>query len=564
MGFFWTIVILIVLLGLTWRYLGAYMAAVFEGRVQFLAWAERPFYRLLRTGPAEEYEQPWKRYASSTVIFSALFLAFGYLLLRIQGSLPLNPQHFGAVAPALSLNTIVSFVTNTNWQNYGGETTLSYFSQIGVLTVQQFVSAAVGIAAAIALVRGFSRRSSPTIGNFWVDITRCMLYILLPVAFVAGIIVVGQGAVQTLAGPVVIHDALNGVTQTIPRGPAGFMASIMQFGTNGGGFFNADLAHPFENPTAITNLLYIWLTLSIPFALTYTFGKMVKSVRHGAALLAAMVIIFGAWVSFTAYAEHQNTPAVAAAGVHSSVGNTEGKEVRFGIPTSALFNVSMTQTSDGAVDSATDSYTPIGGFGALSGMMLGEVTPGGVGSGLYTILIYAIIAVFIGGLMIGRTPEYLGKKIQAKEVKLAGLGALVMPLVVLVLTAIAVSIHAGRAGPLNGGPHGFTEILYAFTSQGNNNGSAMAGLTGNTAFYNVLGAIDMLIGRFGILIPALALAGSLAAKHVVPASLGTFRTDNTMFIGLTIGVIIIIGGLTFFPAISLGPIVEQLSRGRFF
>ena len=441
---------------------------------------------------------------------------------------------------------------------------MSYFSQIGVLTVQQFVSAAVGIAVAIAMVRGFSRRNSPTIGNFWVDITRCMLYILLPIVFLTGIVIVGQGAVQTLAGPVSIHDSLNGVTQTIPRGPAGFMGTIMQIGTNGGGFFDVDLAHPFENPTALTNLIYIWLTLSIPFSLTYTFGKMVKSIRHGVALLAVMVIIFGSWVAFTSYAEHQNNPAVLAAGVHSTVGNTEGKEVRFGDTTSALFNVSMTQTSDGAVDSATDSYNPMGGFGPLTGMMLGEVTPGGVGSGMYTLLIYAIIAVFIGGLMIGRTPEYLGKKIQAKEMKLAGLGALVMPIIVLVLTGIAVSIHAGRAGPLNCGPHGFTEILYALTSQANNNGSAMAGLNGNTTFYNVIGAIDMLIGRFGIIIPALALGGSLAAKNVVPASLGTFRTDNTMFIGLVIGVILIIGGLTFFPAVSLGPIVEQLSHGKFF
>ena len=564
MGFTWTIIVLVIALGLSWRYLGSYMAAVFEGRVHFLGWAERPFYRLLGTGPEPEREQNWKRYAGAAVIFSAAFIGVGYLLLRIQGSLPLNPQHFGAVSQALSFNTATSFVTNTNWQNYGGETTMSYFSQIGVLTVQQFVSAAVGIAVAIAMVRGFSRRNSPTIGNFWVDITRCMLYILLPVAFLAGFIAVGQGAVQTLAGPVSIHDSLNGVTQTIARGPAGFMGPIMQFGTNGGGFFNVDLAHPFENPTGLTNLLYIWLTLSIPFALTYTFGKMVRSIRHGVALLAAMVIIFGVWVGFTSYAEHGQNPAVVAAGVHSTVGNTEGKEVRFGDTSSALFNVSMTQTSDGAVDSATDSYNPMGGFGPLTGMMLGEVTPGGTGSGIYTILIYAVIAVFIGGLMIGRTPEYLGKKIQAKEVKLAGLGALVMPIIVLVLTAIAVSIHAGRAGPLNAGPHGFSEILYGLTSQGNNNGSAMAGLTGNTTFYNVVGAIDMLIGRFGIMIPALALGGSLAAKNVVPESLGTFRTDNGMFVGLTIGVIIIIGGLTFFPAVSLGPIVEQLSHGRFF
>ena len=562
MGFFLTIVVLVIALGLAWRYLGSYMAAVFEGRVHYLAWAERPFYRALGTGP--EHEQSWRRYAGSLVIFSAVFLAVGYLLLRVQGSLPLNPQHLGAVTPALSFNTAVSFLTNTNWQNYGGETAMSYFSQIGVLTVQQFVSAAVGIAAAIAVVRGFSRHNSPTIGNFWVDITRCMLYILLPITFVAGIIVVGQGAVQTLAGTATVHDALNGVTQTIARGPAGFMGTIMQLGTNGGGFFNVALAHPVENPTGLPNLLYIWLTLSIPFALTYTFGKMVGSIRQGVALLAAMVLIFGVWVGFTSYSEHTNNPAVVAAGLTSQpTGNMEGKEVRFGDTTTALFNVSMTQTSDGAVDGATDSFNPMGGFGPLTGMMLGEVTPGGTGSGMYTMLIYAVLAVFIGGLMIGRTPEYLGKKIQAREVKLAGLGSLVMPLIVLILTGIAVSVHAGQVGPENAGPHGFSEILYALTSQANNNGSAFAGLTGNTAFYNIVGAIDMLIGRFGVMIPALALGGSLAAKGVVPASVGTFRTDNPMFIGLVIAVILIIGGLTFFPAVSLGPIVEQLSHGKF-
>ena len=562
MGYFWTIVTLVIALGITWRYLGSYMAAVFEGRVHFLGWAERPVYRLLGTGP--EHEQTWKRYAGSLVIFSAVSIAFTYLIIRIQGSLPLNPQQFGAVKPGLTFNTASSFVTNTNWQNYGGETTMSYFSQIGALTVQQFVSPAVGIAVAIAMVRGFSRRNSPTIGNFWVDITRCMLYILVPMAFVAGIIFVGQGAVQTLAGTVSIHNSLNGVTQTIPRGPIGFMEAIKQLGTNGGGFLNANSATTFENPTGLTNWLSIYLLLSIPFALTYTFGKMVGSVRHGATLLAAMVIIFGSWVTFTSYAEHQNNPAVVAAGVHSTTGNTEGKEVRFGDTTTALFGVSSTNTSTGSADASYDSFTPIGGFGLLTGMMLGEVTPGGTGSGLYTILIYAIIAVFIGGLMIGRTPEYLGKKIQAKEVKLAGLGALVMPIIVLVFTAIAVSIHAGRVGPLNSGPHGFTEILYGLTSQGNNNGSAFGGLTGNTAFYNVVGAVDMLLGRFGIMIPALALGGALAAKNVVPESLGTFRTDNGMFVGLTIGVIVIIGGLTFFPAISLGPVVEQLTHGSFF
>jgi K+-transporting ATPase ATPase A chain len=375
---------------------------------------------------------------------------------------------------------------------------------------------------------------------------------------------VGEGAVQTLAGTVTIHNPLNGVTQTIPRGPIGFMEAIKQLGTNGGGFLNANSATTFENPTGLTNWLSIYLLLCIPFALTYTFGKMVGSVRHGAALLGAMVIIVGSWAAFTTYSEHTNNPAIVTAGVPSTVGNTVGKEVRFGDTSSALFGVASTSTSTGSADSSYDSFNPMGGFGLLSGMMLGEVTPGGTGSGLYTILVYAIIAVFIGGLMIGRTPEYLGKKIQAKEVKLAGLAALVMPIIVLVFTAIAMSTHAGRAGPLNSGPHAFSEILYALTSQGNNNGSAFAGLTGNTAFYNIIGGIDMLLGRFAIMVAVLALGGVLAAKQVVPASVGTFRTDNSMFIGLTIGVILIIGGLTFFPAVSLGPIVEQLSHGKFF
>src|SRR5579862_2371701 len=448
------------------------MEAVFDGRVRWLAWAERPIYRALGTSP--EQEQSWKRYAAALVVFSGISIGLTYLLLRLQGSLPLNPQHLGAVSPALAFNTSSSFVTNTNWQNYGGETTMSYFSQIGALTVQQFVSPAVGIIAAIAMARGFSRHSSKTIGNFLVDLTRCMFYILLPIAFVAGIIFVGQGAVETLSGTISVHDALNGVTQTIARGPIGFMEAIKQLGTNGGGFLNANSATTFENPTALTNWLSIYLLLSIPFALTYTFGKMVGSVRHGVALLAAMTLIFGVWVGFTSYSEHTNNPAIVAAGVHSTVGNTEGKQAQFGDTTTALFGVASTSTSTGSADAAYDSFNPMGGFGLLTGMMLGEVTPGGTGSGLYTILIYAIIAVFIGGLMIGRTPEYLGKKIQAKEVKLAGLGALVMPIIVLVFTAIAVSIHAGRVGPLNSGPHGFTEILYGLTSQGNNNGSAMA------------------------------------------------------------------------------------------
>ncbi len=563
MGFFWTIVVLLVLLALAWRYLGAYMVAVFEGRVHFLEFIERPIYALLGTSP--EKEQTWKRYAGSVVVFSGLSIGITYAILRLQGSLPLNPQHFGAVGPALSWNTATSFVTNTNWQNYGGEETLSYLSQMCSLTVQQFVTPAVGIAAALVIIRGFSKKGSPTVGNFWVDVTRGLLYVITPIAIIGGLIFVGQGAVDTLGGPVNIHNALNGVSQTIAVGPVGFMEAIKQLGTNGGGFFNINSAHPFENPTGLTNLLSIFLLLSIPVSLTYVFGKMVGALRQGVAVLAAMTIIFGCWVGFAVAAEHQANPAVQAAGlIHQPTGNTTGKEVRFGVPSSALFGVSSTQTSTGSADSAYDSFTPIGGGALLTGMMLGEVTPGGVGSGMYTILIYAIIAVFIGGLMVGRTPEYLGKKIQATEVKLAGLGTVVMPITVLVVTGLAVGLHAGQVGPENSGPHGFSEILYALTSQGNNNGSAFGGLTGNTPFYNILGGIDMLIGRFGIMIPAIALGGVLAAKNVVSAGAGTFRSDTPLFVGFLIGVIIIVGGLTFFPAVSLGPIVEQLSHGKFF
>ena len=563
MAFFWTIALLVVMLGLAWRFLGSYMASVFEGRVTWLAWVERPVYRVL--GIDAQAEQTWQRYAGALVVFSGVAIVFTYAIERLQGSLPWNPQHLGAVPQALSWNTAVSFVTNTNWQNYAGESTMSYFTQMTALTVQQFVSAAVGIAVAIALVRGFARKGSPTIGNFWVDVVRCCLYILLPVAFVAGLVFVGQGAVDTLAGPVTVHNALTGTTQVVARGPVGFMEAIKQFGTNGGGFFNANGSHPFEDPTGLTHFLSYFLLLCIPVALTYTFGKMVGNRRQGVALLAAMTLIFGAWVGFSAFAESQPNPAVTAThAVAQPQGSMVGKEVRFGPLPTALYNVASTQTSTGSVSGANDSLTPMGGFGTLSGMMLGEVTPGGVGSGLYTILLMAIIAVFLGGLMVGRTPEYLGKKIQATEVKLAAFGVLVMPITVLVLAGIAVSVHAGRAGPGNAGPHGFTEILYAYTSQANNNGSAFAGLTGDSAFYNVTGAVAMLLGRFAIIVPALALAGGLARKTPVPAGLGTFRTDTPLFVGLVVGVIVIIGGLTFFPAVALGPLVEQLSHGKLF
>ncbi len=563
MTFAWTIVALVVALAICWRFLGSYMAAVFEGRVRWLRFAERPIYRVIGVNP--ESEQTWKQYATSLIIFSAAAIGVTYLIFRLQGVLPFNPQHLPAVSPALAWNTAVSFVTNTNWQAYSGETTMSYLSQMGALAVQNFASAAVGVAVAVALIRGFARKGAKTIGNFWVDMIRCTIYVLLPIAFVAAIVFMAQGALQTLAGPVHIHDALNGVSQVIPRGPVASQESIKQLGTNGGGFFNANGADPFENPTGLTNFLSILLILCIPVGLTYTFGKMVGSVRQGVAILGVMAVLFGGWLAITSVSEHQSNPAVAAAGLsHQPTGNMEGKEVRFGDTSSALYATASTQTSTGSVDSAEDSYTPMGGFAVLTGMMLGEVSPGGVGSGLYTILLFAIITVFIGGLMVGRTPEYLGKKIQAREVKLAALGVLVMPIVVLILTAIAVSVHAGRIGPLNAGPHGFSEILYDFTSVTNNNGSAFAGISANTAFYNVINTFGLLLGRFAIMVPVLALAGALAVKKTVAASAGTFRTDQPMFVGLLVGVVLIVGALTFFPAVSLGPIVEQFSHGRFF
>jgi len=563
MSFAWTIVALIVVLAIAWRFLGSYMASVYEGRVRWLSFVERPVYRMLGTSP--EAEQSWQRYAVSLISFSGVALLVTYGIFRLQGVLPFNPQHLPGVTPALSWNTAVSFVTNTNWQAYSGESTMSYLSQMGSLAVQNFASAAVGMAVAIALIRGFARRGRKTIGNFWVDLVRGTIYVLFPIAFVAAIVFITQGALQTLGGPVHIYDALNGVHQAIPRGPIASQETIKQLGTNGGGFFNANGASPFENPTGLTNFLSIVLILCIPVALTYTFGKMVGGVRQGVAILAVMAILFFGWLGIASVSEHQANPAVAAAGlVHQPTGNMEGKEVRFGDTSSALYATTSTQTSTGSVDSAEDSYTPMGGFAVLTGMMLGEVSPGGVGSGMYTMLLFAIITVFIGGLMVGRTPEYIGKKIQSREVKLAAFGVLVMPITVLVLTAVAVSVHAGQIGPLNSGPHGFSEILYGFTSVTNNNGSAFAGLSANTAFYNVIETIGLLLGRFAIIVPVLGLAGALAIKEPVAESVGTFSTKSPMFVGLTTGVVLIVGALTFFPAVSLGPVVEQFSHGKFF
>ncbi|MDA8391372.1 MAG: potassium-transporting ATPase subunit KdpA [Actinomycetota bacterium] len=562
MSFGLTLVALFLALAVAWRFLGAYMVAVLDGRVHWLAFVERPLYRLLKVDP--ESEQSWQQYSVSLLLFSGVSILVTYGLLRLQGLLPFNPQRLPAVSPALAWNTSVAFATNTDWQNYVGEQTMSYFSQMANLAVQNFFSPAVAIAVAVALIRGFARKGSPTIGNFWLDMIRSILYLLLPISFVMALVFVGEGGVQTLGGPAHVHDVLSGAAQTIPRGPVASQEAIKQLGTNGGGFFNANSAHPFENPTGLTNWLTLVLFLSIPVALTYVFGKMVGSLRQGVAVLAAMVFFFGTWTAFTTAAEKGPNPAVAAAGVLQPRGNTVGKEARFGVSSSALFGVAATQTSDGSANSAYDSFTPVGGLGLMTGMMLGEVSPGGVGSGIYTMLLYAIVAVFVGGLMVGRTPEYLGKKIGAKEVKLAAIAILVAPITVLVLSGIAVSVHAGKVAPLNSGPHGFSEILYAFTSQAETNGSAFAGLTGNTPFYNITGGIAILLGRYAVIVPVLALAGTLAAKGIVPASAGTVRTDTPMFVGLLIAVVLIVGGLTFFPAVSLGPVVEALSHGKLY
>jgi K+-transporting ATPase ATPase A chain len=566
MGFWLTLLALVAILALAWRYLGSYMADVYTGKSQWMAWLERPVYRALAIDPASE--QSWKRYAAATVVFSAVCVLVVYAIERLQGSLPLNPQHVTGVSPLLALNTAVSFMTNTNWQNYSGESTMSYFTQMGALTVQQFISAAVGIQIAIVFIRGFVRRGSPTIGNFWVDLTRGVLYILLPIAAVMTLVFVSQGAVQTLGGPAHIHDVLNGVSQVIAVGPVASMSVIKQLGNNGGGFFNANSADPFENPTALINLLEIALLLAIPFALTYTFGKMVGNIRQGVALLATMVVLFAACIAISLPSETGTNPALTAAGLTKqaqSGGNIEGKETRFGPASSDLFDIASTVTSTGSVDGSNDSYTALGGAGLLTGMMVGEVSPGGSGSGLYTLLLFAIVAVFIGGLMVGRTPEYLGKKIQSREVKLASIGVLMMPVVVLAFTALAVAVPAGLSSVFNHGPHGFSEVLYAFVSQTNNNGSAFAGLDGNTTFYNLVGAAAMVLGRIGIMIPVLALAGALAAKGYVPDTAGTMRSDTPLFVSLLIGTVVLVGGLTFLPAIALGPIAEALvPHGVFF
>ncbi len=546
--------------------LGHYMARVFANEKTFLDPLLKPVERLIYRlgGVHPENEQTWVEYAVSMLLFSAAGMLLLYGLERLQGWLPLNPQAFGAVAPDLAFNTAASFTTNTNWQAYGGETTMSYLTQMAGLAFHNFVSAAAGIAIAIAVVRGFVRRNSKTIGNFWFDLTRATLWILLPVCVVMALALVWQGVPDNFA-PYVRAKTVEGAVQTIAQGPVASQEAIKELGTNGGGFFNANSAHPYENPTPFSNLIELLAIFAIGAGLTHTFGKMVGDSKQGWALYGAMAILFLMGVAVCTWSEQSGNPMLARAGANEvasaaqSGGNMEGKEVRFGIVDSALWATVTTDTSCGAANSMHDSYTPLGGFIPLLDMQVGEIIFGGVGSGLYGMLVMAILAVFIAGLMVGRTPEYLGKKIEGREMKLAMLFILIFPLVILIPAGLAVVLPAGLAGVTNPGPHGFAQVLYAFTSASANNGSAFAGLNANTNFYNATLAFVMLAGRFLMKIPVLALAGSLAAKRSVPESAGTFPTNGAIFVILLIGVILIVAALTFFPADALGPIVEQLA-----
>ncbi|MCI0548400.1 MAG: potassium-transporting ATPase subunit KdpA [Candidatus Rokubacteria bacterium] len=583
---------IVVLLALA-KPLGLYMARVYEGRPcgldRALGWLERLIYRLAGVRPAAE--MTWKTYAVTMLLFNLAGLLAVYAIQRIQGVLPLNPAELAAVSPDSSFNTAVSFATNTNWQGYGGETTMSYLTQMLALTVQNFVSAATGMAVLAALIRGFARRSTESIGNFWADLTRGTLYVLLPLAFVLALVLVSQGVVQTfgpyakvtVVQPTRYEEPVTGpdgkpaldekgqpkmVTKTLTDqvlavGPAASQIAIKQLGTNGGGFFNVNSAHPFENATPISNFLELLSILLIPAALCYTFGVMVRDTRQGWTVLAAMTVIFVALLAVCVVAE-QNGHVFVRQGVDhtasalQSGGNMEGKEVRFGIATSALWATATTSASNGSVNSMHDSYTPLGGLVPMWLMQLGEVVYGGVGSGLYGMLVFAIIAVFVAGLMVGRTPEYLGKKIEAYEMKMSSLVILITPALVLIGTAIAVVVPAGTAGPANPGPHGFSEILYAFSSASNNNGSAFAGLSANTPFYNTALGLCMLFGRYWLAIPVLAIAGALARKKIVPPGAGTLPTHTPLFVALLVGVVVLVGALTFVPALALGPIVEHL------
>ena len=564
-----TITFLAVFVG-AW-FVGPYLHRIFTGERVFLSPVVRPvergFYWL--SGVKEDREQSWVRYLVAMLVVQVVSLVFSYLIFRIQDHLPLNPMGLGPVAPDLAFNTAVSFTTNTNWQNYTGEQTMSYLSQMLGLTIHNFLSAATGIALAVALVRAIASRTLKTVGNFYVDTTRAILYLLLPISIVGALILASQGVIQTLSSYPVAHT-FEGAAQTIAVGPFASQEVIKDLGNNGGGPFNANSAHPFENPNGFTNNFEIFLELLIPFGLAIMFGRWVGNVKQGLAIGGAMALVLVGATAIAAGAEQVGNPALTTAGATQANtstqagGNMEGKAVRFGPIYSAEFAASTTGTSTGSVDSSHDSFTPIGGMVPMVLIQLGEITPGGVGAGLYGMLMFAVIAVFIAGLMVGRTPEYLGKKIESREVRMAVLTLLSGPAVILLFTALSVLLPAGKAGPLNPGAHGFSEILYAFTSQFGNNGSAFAGLTGNTLYYNSTGGVAMWIGRYIFVIPLLALAGSLAGKKVVPAGRGTFATDTPLFAGLLVGVILIVGALTFFPALALGPLLEhfQLAAGQ--
>jgi potassium-transporting ATPase potassium-binding subunit len=538
--------------------LGWYMTRVFNGEATFLSPVLRPlergFYWI--SGVDESREQHWLTYTVAMLLFHVGGFLIIYGVMRLQAMLPFNPADQAAVAPDLSFNTAISFLTNTNWQNYGGESTVSYLVQMLGLTHQNFLSAATGMVLAVALIRGFARASMRTIGNFWVDVTRCTLYILLPICIVYSLFLVSQGMPQTL-GPYVDATTLEGAKQTIAVGPVASQVAIKMLGTNGGGFFNANAAHPFENPTALSNFVQMLSIFVIGAAFTNVFGRMVGNQRQGWAILAVMGVLFIAGVFVCYWAEANGTSTLQAMGLTG--GNMEGKEVRFGIVASSLFAVVTTAASCGAVNAMHDSFTALGGMIPLINMQLGEIIVGGVGAGFYGMLLFVVLAIFVAGLMVGRTPEYVGKKIEAREVKMAMLAILVLPLMYLGWTAVAVVLPSAVASMANAGPHGFTEVLYAFTSATGNNGSAFAGLTGNTFFYNLTLASAMFVGRFFMIVPAMAIAGALAQKKSVPPSAGTFPTTGGLFVGLVVGVILIIGGLTFFPALALGPIVEHLA-----
>jgi potassium-transporting ATPase potassium-binding subunit len=546
--------------------LGLYMARVFTGNWTPLDPILRPVERLIHrlSGVHPEQEQHWTTYTSTMLLFNFAGLVFLYALQRLQHLLPLNPQAFGPVAPETAFNTAVSFTSNTNWQSYAGESTMSYLVQMAGLTVQNFLSAATGIALALVLIRGFARHSAQTLGNFWVDLVRTTLWVLLPLSLVLALVLVWQGVPQNLQA-YVNATTVEGTSQTIAQGPVASQEAIKMLGTNGGGFFNANSAHPYENPTPLSNFLELLAILVIGAALTYTFGHMVGDTRQGWAIFAAMMVVFVLGLGVAYWAESAGNPAFAGLGVDMTAsdqqagGNMEGKEVRHGIANSALWATATTAASNGSVNSMHGSYTPLGGLVPLVNIQLGEIIVGGVGSGLYGILLFAILTVFIAGLMVGRTPEYLGKKIEAQEVKMTVLALIVtLPLGILGFTALA-SVHPeGLKGPLNAGPHGFSEILYAYTSGTGNNGSAFAGLSANTFFYNLTIGLSILTGRYLFIVPMMAVAGSLARKHVIPPSAGTFPTTGGLFVALLVSVILVVGGLIFFPALALGPIVEHL------